>query len=136
MNNEHLGQTGIALLRITLGIAAIAHGLLKILVFTMPGAVGFFESVGFPGFLAYVVVAIELVGGFALVAGFQTRIAAMAMIPVLLGAAWVHFGNGWVFSSKGGGWEFPVFWALALAAQALLGSGTYSLDHAQEKSAA
>ena len=38
------------LLRLSLGAMFIAHGLLKVLVFTMPGTVAFFESQGFPGF--------------------------------------------------------------------------------------
>lgn len=45
------------------------------------------------------------------------------MIPTLLGATWVHAGNGWVFSNEGGGWEFPLFWAIALLVQAGLGGG-------------
>ena len=40
------------ILRISLGLMFIAHGLLKVVVFTLPGTVGFFESVGFPGWTA------------------------------------------------------------------------------------
>ncbi len=39
----------------------------------------------------------------------RTRWVALGLIPVLLGALWVHIGNGWVFSNAGGGWEYPVF---------------------------
>ena len=128
MNETQMTATGTALLRITLGVAALAHGLLKIFVFTLAGAAGFFESLGLPGFLAYVVTFAEVIGGVMLIAGFQTRAAALALIPVLLGATWAHAGNGWVFSSEGGGWEYPLFWTLALGAQALLGSGAYAVD--------
>lgn len=126
---------GALLLRIALGTMLIAHGLLKVLVFTIPGTVGYFESIGYPGFFAYLVIAAELGGGALLVLGVQTRLVALALVPVLLGAAIEHAGNGWVFSSPGGGWEFPVFWSVALAAQSLLGGGAYSvtirpLDHA------
>jgi len=48
-------------------------------------------------------------------------------MPILLGAAWVHLPNGWVFSAPNGGWEYPVFLAAAAAAQALLGDGAYAL---------
>lgn len=135
MNSDQLTANGTALLRVTLGIAAISHGLLKVLVFTMPGAVGFFESLGLPGFLAYVTVFVEIVGGLALVAGFQTRLVSLAMVPILLGAMWAHSGNGWVFSNQGGGWEFPLFWAISLVAQAMLGSGAFAVDTMQNRKA-
>lgn len=128
MNNDQLTANGTALLRITLGLAAIAHGLLKVLVFTLPGTVGFFESLGLPGFLAYITAFVEIAGGLALVAGFQTRLVSLAMVPVLLGATWAHSGNGWVFSNEGGGWEYPLFWAVVLVAQAMLGSGAFAVD--------
>lgn len=120
---------GIALLRVTLGVMFIAHALLKIVVFTLPGTAGFFESVGLPGALAYLVTPMELLGGLALVAGLQTRWVSLALLPVLLGAASVHAGNGWVFSAANGGWEYPVYLAIAALAQALLGSGAFALDN-------
>ena len=135
MNNDQLTANGTALLRITLGLAAIAHGLLKVLVFTLPGTVGFFESLGLPGFLAYITAFVEIAGGLALVAGFQTRLVSLAMVPVLLGATWAHSGNGWVFSNDGGGWEYPLFWAVVLAAQAMLGSGAFAIDDMRTRKA-
>ena len=52
---------------------------------------------------------------------------ALALIPILAGAAWVHAGNGWVFTAQNGGWEYPVFLIAASLAQALLGDGRYAL---------
>jgi putative oxidoreductase len=118
---------GILILRLSLGVMFIAHGLLKVMVFTMPGTVGFFESVGFPGFTAYVVVAAEIGGGVLLVLGIETRRVALALVPVLLGATYVHLGNGWVFSNEHGGWEYPLFLTLVTIVQALLGSGQYAV---------
>jgi len=135
MSNDQLTANGTALLRITLGIAAIAHGLLKVLVFTLPGTAGFFESLGLPGFLAYITAFVEIVGGLALVAGFQTRLVSLAMVPILLGAMWAHSGNGWVFSNQGGGWEYPFFWAVVLVVQAMLGSGAFAVDDMQTRKA-
>ncbi len=132
MTNDQLTANGTALLRVILGTAAISHGLLKVFVFTLPGTVAFFESLGLPGLLAYVTVLVEIAGGLALVAGFQTRLVSLAMIPILLGALWAHSGNGWVFSNAGGGWEYPLFWAFTLAAQAMLGSGAYAVDGMQK----
>ncbi|WP_347312797.1 DoxX family protein [Defluviimonas sp. SAOS-178_SWC] len=115
------------LLRVSSGALFLAHGLLKVNVFTVAGTVGYFESLGLPGTLAYLTIAAELAGGIALILGVGTRFAALALIPVMLGATWVHSGNGWLFSGEGGGWEFPVFWTIALAATALLGRGAYAV---------
>lgn len=101
----------------------ISHAFLKILVFTLPGAAGFFESVGLPGFLVYPVVAAEIAGGIAVASGFCGRHASLILLPILLVAAWVHFPNGWVFTAAGGGWEYPVFLAVASVVHALAGDG-------------
>ena len=118
-------------LRVTLGVIMIAHSLLKIFVFTVPGTVAFFASVGFPGFLAYPVIAAELFGGIALVAGFKTRLAALGLVPVLLGATFVHLPNGWVFNAPNGGWEYPALLTIGVVVQALLGSGALAFDSRQ-----
>lgn len=115
------------LLRLTLGVMFIAHGLLKVFVFTLPGTAQFFASVGFPGWAAYPVAIAELVGGVLLVAGIYSRVVAIALIPVLAGAAWVHLGNGWVFSSANGGWEYPIFLIFVAAVVALLGDGAFAV---------
>ena len=118
---------GAALLRVMLGVAALAHGLvLKVLTFGVAGTAGYFESIGYPGFFAYLVIFGEVAGGLALITGVYARTAAVLMIPILIGAALQHAGNGWVFSGPGGGWEFPVFWAVALLASALIGPGAFA----------
>lgn len=125
---ETLQPHAIALLRIALGVMTLAHGLMKVFLFTVPGTVGYFESLGLPGVLAYLTILAEVGGGMALILGLFTRWVSLALVPVLLGAAWVHLGNGWVFSNEGGGWEFPVFWAIALLVQAGLGSGGLTVN--------
>jgi putative oxidoreductase len=120
-------------LRIALGVMFVAHGLLKVLVFTLPGTVGFFESVGFPGSMAYFVILAEIGGGILLLAGIGVRIVSLVLVPVLLGAAYVHFGNGWVFSNPNGGWEYPVFLTVTTIVQALLGPGKFALRLPQTK---
>ena len=117
-------------MRLALGVMFIAHAYLKVAVFTIPGTVQFFESVGLPGALAYVVIAAEFLGGVGLVLGWQTRIVALATIPILLGATWTHAGNGWVFSAPNGGWEYPLFLTVAAGVSALLGDGAYALSNA------
>ncbi|MFM7334466.1 MAG: DoxX family protein [Tabrizicola sp.] len=123
------------ILRVSSGALFIAHALLKVFVFTLPGTVGYFESLGLPGFLAYVTILVELGGGIALVLGVATRAVSVALIAVLLGATWAHAGNGWVFSSANGGWEFPLFWAIVQGAIALLGSGAYALKPSAQSAA-
>lgn len=118
---------GALALRLTLGVAALAHGLLKLLVFTPAGTAAYFGSLGLPAAAAYLVMLAEIGGGLALIAGAYVRLVALAMVPVLLGALWVHAGNGWLFTSANGGWEFPAFWTMALIAQALIGPGAFAL---------
>jgi putative oxidoreductase len=115
------------LLRLSLGTMFLAHGLLKVMVFTPAGTAGFFNSLGLPGWLAYATIVAEILGGLLLIAGIRTRLVALALLPILIGAIWVHSGNGWLFSNENGGWEFPLFLALAAVAQTLLGDGAYSL---------
>ena len=110
------------LLRVSLGTVMLAHGLLKLLSFTLAGTAAFFESVGFPGFLAYPVTFAEIIGGALLLVGFQAPWAALALVPVMLGATSVHWANGWAFNAPGGGWEFPAFLAVAALAQFVLGT--------------
>ena len=115
------------LLRTALGIMFIAHALLKIMAFTPEGTAAFFASLGVPGWFAYPVMFAELAGGMMLVAGIQTRIVSLALIPVLIGSiVLVHGGNGWLSTNENGGWEYPAFLIMASLAQALLGDGAYS----------
>jgi putative oxidoreductase len=115
-------------LRVALGVMFIAHALLKYYVFTLPGTAQFFQSLGLPGALGYLTFWAELVGGALILAGVYSRWVSAALIPVLLGATWVHAGNGWVFSAPKGGWEYPAFLAIAALVQSLLGSGAFALD--------
>ncbi len=120
-------DTAALLMRVSLGLMFLAHGLLKVFVFTLPGTAGFFASQGFPAWAAYPVTAFEMIGGVALLAGLYSRWVALAGIPVLAGALLVHLPNGWVFSATGGGWEYPAFLIAASVVTALLGDGAYAL---------
>src|SRR5512134_155838 len=62
------------LLRLSLGTMFVAHALLKVFVFTVPGTVQFFQSLGLPGALAYVTIAAELIGGALLILGVKGRL--------------------------------------------------------------
>ena len=124
----HRPEYAASLLRLALGVLFIAHGLLKVLVFTVPGTVAFFQSIGLPGVLAYVIIAAELLGGTALIIGFLTRWAALGLAIVAFGSILPHAANGWLFSNAGGGWEFPLFLGITCLVQALLGGGKFAVD--------
>ena len=122
-NNDYAATV----LRLSLGTMFISHGLWKVLTLGLPTTVGYFASQGFPGWTAYLVVAGELGGGALLILGVQTRIVALALLPILFGALMVHLPNGFVFSYPNGGWEYPAFLIVASGVQALLGDGVYTL---------
>lgn len=117
------------LLRAALGVLYLTHSaVLKLGVFGLAGTVGYFESLGLPGFAAHATIAVEIGAGVMLLLGWHTRLAALAVVPIALGAVWVHAGNGWVFSNAGGGWEFPAYLVVLSLVQALLGDGAYALS--------
>ena len=116
-------------LRVTTGALFLFHGLVKLLVFTPAGTAGYFESIGLPGALGYLTLLVEIAGGLALILGIKARIVSLALVPVLLGAAWFgHGASGFNWSNPNGGWEYPVMWAIVQAALAALGDGPYALS--------
>ena len=128
MRNPELVDVAALLLRLSLAIMFFAHAWLKIRVFTLPGTVKYFESLGVPGFLAYLTIAAELGGGLLLLLGLGTRWVALALIPLILGTiVLVHGKNGWLFSNKDGGWEYPAFWIVGLLVLAALGDGAAAI---------
>lgn len=127
MRNTTAQNYGATTTRIALGSVLLSHGLLKVIVFTIPGTIGYFESLGLPPILAYLTIFGEIAGGTALILGLYSRLAAMLSIPILLGATWAHIGNGWVFNSEGGGWEFPALLVVLAITVSLQGNGVLAL---------
>lgn len=118
--------------RLTLGTVMLAHSFyLKLVVFTLAGTANFFSSIGLPEFLAYLVFCVEALCGVALILGYKTQWAALALIPILLGATWAHWGSGWLFTNHGGGWEYPLVLLIMTGVQILLGNGHYSITKDQ-----
>ncbi|WP_425050825.1 DoxX family protein [Psychromarinibacter sp. S121] len=106
----------------------LARAYLKSFVFTPKGAVGYFASLGVPGWFAHLTIAAETLGGIALILGFQTSLVAILLIPTLLGASILAHGkNGFWFTNENGGWEYPAFWTITPVEQALLGGGALAL---------
>ena len=116
------------LLRLGLGVLFLVHALTKLLVFTPAGTAAFFESLGLPGELGYLTIAVELTISAALLLGIYARWIGLLGVPLLLGTiVTVHGANGFSFANAGGGWEYPAFWALALVVLFLLGDGRWTL---------
>jgi putative oxidoreductase len=108
-------EVGALILRLVLGITFFIHGLAK-----FQGGIGniagWFGSMGLPGFLAYAVAAIELVGGIALILGLGTRIISVLLVLVMLGAIIkVKLAVGFMGNGKMAGYELD----LALLAMAV-----------------
>jgi putative oxidoreductase len=133
MTNNRTFPYAALLLRLALGVMFLAHGFTKLLVFTPAGTAKFFASIGFAGWLAYPIIAFEIIAGIMLILGVLPRwVAAIAAVQLFV-ASTVHFGNGWSFSNPHGGWEYPVFLAIAAAALALLDDGAYALKASWRK---
>ncbi len=116
------------ILRVSLGILFLMHVSLKLFVFTVPGFVGFFASLGLPAIAAYAVIALELLGGLALILGIYASWVALPLAAEMLGTiVLVHGHNGWMAANPGGGWEFPALWMIALVVLYLLGDGAMAL---------
>ena len=131
MSQQDLVGYAALLLRVSLALMFFAHAYLKIVVFTPAGAAKYFESLGLPGFVAYLTMAAEVGGGLLLLLGIETRWVALLLVPLILGTiVLVHGKNGWLFTNKDGGWEFPAFWIVGLVVLAMLGDGAAAIGPA------
>jgi putative oxidoreductase len=77
--------------RILLASIFIISGLGKLA--NPAGTAGFMESMGVPGMLVWPTIALEILGGIALIIGFQTRIAAFALAAFSIAAAVIFHHN-------------------------------------------
>jgi putative oxidoreductase len=79
-----LGRILLALIFIVSGVGKISD---------VAGTAGYIESAGLPGILVWPTIALEVLGGIAIVIGFQTRIAAFALALFTLVAAVLFHTN-------------------------------------------
>lgn len=82
---------------------------------------------GYPAALLYVVLVVEIIAGLALLLGVYTRWAALAVIPVVVGAAWSHIDAGTVLREGAVGWEYPMLLIALSLVQFLIGDGAFAL---------
>ncbi len=126
------------IIRVVLGIIFFAHGAQKVLGWYgghgLKGTVGFMVSMGLPAPVAYLVCFIEFLGGLGLIAGFLTRLAALGIAAVMLGAiATVHWKEGFFINwelkpGKGHGIEANLAYLAMALALLLDGAGALSID--------
>lgn len=135
-STEH--SFSILIIRVVLGVIFFAHGAQKVLGWYgghgLHGSAAFFNSMGMPLPLAYLVCLLEFVSGIGLLIGFLARLCGLAVVAIMLGAiATVHWQHGFFLNAelkpgKGHGIEFT----LALIAMALAvvveGAGALSVD--------
>ena len=129
MNPATQNDTGKLLLRLTLGILILLHGLAKLMGGTA-GIVGMVEGAGLPGFLGYAVLLGEVVGPILLIAGFHARIgAALIALNMLVAIALAHMGELATLNDQGG-WalELQGMFLFTAVALVLMGPGRYSIN--------
>ncbi|MBM7571891.1 DoxX family protein [Aquibacillus albus] len=121
-------EIGTLILRVVLGLTFFIHGLDKFQG-GIENIVGWFESIGLPGFLAYGVALVELLGGIALIIGLFSRVVSGLLAIIMVGAiVKVKLAVGFLGNGQMAGYELD----LALMAMAVFiainGSKAYALD--------
>ncbi|MBS4198123.1 DoxX family protein [Bacillus sp. FJAT-49732] len=125
MNNE-LGKL---VLRLALGIIFFIHGVVKFQG-GITNTVGFFDSIGIPGFFAYVVALIELIGGAALILGIGTRIVSILFAVIMLGAIFtVKLSVGFLGNGEMAGYELDLILLAASIYFVIARQSALSLDY-------
>jgi putative oxidoreductase len=123
---NRLHPLGLLVLRLALGAVMIAHGYQKIFG-GMPQFMQMLQHMGIPAWMAYLTVAAEFGGGILLVAGFLTRIAAIAIfLDMAVAISKVHLQHG--LFSKNGGFEFPMVCAAIAFSLIWSGAGPIAMD--------
>jgi putative oxidoreductase len=121
---------GLTVLRVVTGIVFFMHGWQKITMFGIAGFTGFLTQLGIPGasLAAVIVIALELLGGLALILGIGTRFVAIPLaINMLVALFTVHLANG--FFASDNGYELVLLLFAASVALAIGGSGAFALDN-------
>lgn len=122
-------SAGLLVLRLFLGLSLMAHGLQKILVFSVSGFAGHLEKLGVPApqLSAWLSTSAELAGGLLVAVGLFTRPAA-ALLAFNMAVAAFLAHTGYFITNTPPGREYALNLAAAFAALALTGAGRYSVD--------
>lgn len=121
-------EVGALILRVVLGITFFIHGFVKFQG-GIENQVGWFSSIGLPGFLAYVVAIIELVGGFALFIGLGTKVISALLAILMIGATLkVKLSLGFLGNGQMAGYELDLALLAMAAYLAINGSKLISMN--------
>lgn len=112
-------DSGLLVLRLGLALVFITAGWAKF--HDMQSTIGYFGSMGFAPFWAYLVTAVELLGGVAVLFGLFTRIAAGLLFIIMVVAAYMTRGNSQMMI-------LPMFLVFVTLSLKFCGAGKYSLD--------
>ena len=129
MNPGMQQDLGKLILRLSLGILVLLHGIAK-LTGGIGGIVGMVEGAGLPGVLGYGALVGEVLGPLMLILGFHARIgAALIAINMLFAIGLAHMGDLAMLTEQGG-WALELqgmflFTAIALV---FLGPGRWSVN--------
>lgn len=123
----------LSILRVVLGIVFIAHGVPKLTGFS--GTMDFFTmQLGIPALFAFLAIMAEGLGGFGLVSGLLTRIAAFGIaVNMVVAVFMLHLQHGffmnWFGNQKGEGYEYHLLVVAIAVALMVRGGGKWSLDN-------
>jgi uncharacterized membrane protein YphA (DoxX/SURF4 family) len=116
-------EVGSLILRFVLGISFFIHGVAKFQA-GIGNIAGWFDSIGLPGFLAYIIATVELIGGIALILGLFSRIISLLFAVVMLGAIFIaKLSAGFL-----NGFELELAYLAMGVYIAITGSKAYALD--------
>jgi len=129
MNEKKSINTGLLLLRITLGVLMLFHGFSK-LMHGVEGIVGHISNIGLPGFLGYCVYIGEIVAPILIVIGFRTRLAALIFAFNMLVAALLSHSNSIFALSRTGAWALELIGLYFFGALTLFftGAGNFAVS--------
>jgi putative oxidoreductase len=130
MEDERNTQSwGPTVLRVVVGTVFLMHGGQKIFTFGLHGTAGFLGGLGvpMPAVMAAILIAVEFLGGAALVLGVFTRWAAMLLaVDMMVAIVLVHLKNGFFMPA---GVELALTLMAACIALAIMGAGPASVDN-------
>ncbi|PIC87734.1 oxidoreductase [Sporosarcina sp. P20a] len=123
-------EISIFLLRIMLGISFFVHGFVKFQD-GIGNTGGWFDSIGIPGFLAYFVGAVELIGGMALILGVGTRVVSALLAIIMVGAILkVKLTAGFLGTGEKVGYELDLVLLVIAIFLTINGSKIWAVDQA------
>lgn len=132
-----MSQYGATVLRLFLGVTFLMHAYLAFVIYTPAGAAAFNAKMGIPlpAVAAWFTILAHGLGGIMMILGLWTRWAALANLPVVLGAlVFVHLNQGYFMKGvlvsnnpQAAGYEYVLLLVGATLAQVLLGGGALAI---------